>query len=322
MSRRRVLALSGGVGGAKLARGLAAALDPEALLVVCNTGDDFEHLGLHVSPDVDSVLYALADVNDAERGWGRRDESWNFLETLRQLRPDEAWFQLGDRDLATHVLRTARLRRGDTLSTVTDELRRGLGVACTVAPMSDDLISTVVETDEGDLPFQEYFVRRRCEPAFRGMRLEGIEGAWPAPLFSQWLEHPDLGAVVICPSNPYVSVDPILAVPGALHRIAKSRRRGVPVVAVSPIVGGEALKGPAAKMLRELGHQASALAVARHYTERDLLDGFVLDRADAALEGAVAELGVRVLVTDTVMRSADDSQRLARELLATFASSY
>jgi LPPG:FO 2-phospho-L-lactate transferase len=310
-----VLALSGGVGGAKLARGLAASVAPERLLVVCNTGDDFVHLGLHISPDLDSVMYALAAINDAGRGWGRRDESWNFLETLKDLAPEQSWFQLGDRDLATHVLRTAALRNGRSLSEVTQELCQAHGITCAVAPMSDDLIQTLVETEEGDLEFQHYFVRQRCEPVFRGLRLQGVENAWPAPAFSAALERDDLAAVVICPSNPYLSVDPILAVPGIGHRLEKLHARGTPVVAVSPIVGGEALKGPTAKMMRELGLEPSALAVARHYAERGLIDHFVLDQVDVQQRQEIEQLGLSVLVADTVMHDHEAGVRLAEEIL-------
>jgi LPPG:FO 2-phospho-L-lactate transferase len=311
------LALSGGVGGAKLALGLARVLPPERLLVVANTGDDFEHLGLHLSPDLDTVVYTLAGLASAERGWGRRDETWSFLEALGEL-GGETWFRLGDRDLALHVERTRRLRQGESLSEVTAALARALGVTVPVVPMSDEKVRTVVHTAMGeDLAFQHYFVRDRCEPAVRGFSFRGVERARPAPAFAAALRDPQLGAIVVCPSNPFVSVDPILRLPGVADAI---RAQAAPVVAVSPIVGGQALKGPTAKMMAELGLACSALEVARSYAQRGLLDGFVLDEADRALAGEVEALGVAVEVTATVMRTLDDRLALARAVLALASS--
>jgi LPPG:FO 2-phospho-L-lactate transferase len=322
----RVLALSGGVGGAKLAAGLAAALPPQDLLVVCNTGDDFEHLGLHVSPDLDSVVYALAGVNDEERGWGRAGETWSFLDALGEL-GGETWFRLGDRDLAMHVERTRLLRGGHPLSEVTARLSAALGVRCAVAPMSDDAVRTIVlvaqDEDAGtppsELAFQHYFVRERCAPRVAGFRFEGVERATPAPALAAALRSDTLKAIVICPSNPYLSVDPILAVPGVVELLRASR---APVVAVSPIVGGAALKGPAAKILRELGAGASAAAVARHYASREILDGFVLDRRDEADLATVETLGLTVVVTDSVMVTAEDRRRVAHATLGLAQSLY
>ena len=307
-----ILALAGGVGGAKLAAGLQAALDsPADLLTVVNTGDDFEHLGLSICPDLDTVTYTLSGRANPETGWGLAGESWNFLEALGAL-GGEDWFRLGDRDLATHVERSRRLRAGETLSEVTSYLSARLGVPSRVAPMSDDPVRTVVETPDGDLPFQEYFVRRRCEPAVRGLRFEGAAAARMSVALSSALADPGLDAVVVCPSNPYLSVDPILAVPGVRAALA---RCAAPVVAVSPIVGGRAIKGPAAKIMEELGVEVSAAAVAARY--RDLLDGFVLDEADRALAAAIesAERGVRVQVEQTVMRTDDDRTRLAARVV-------
>jgi LPPG:FO 2-phospho-L-lactate transferase len=304
---RRVIAVSGGVGGAKLAAGLAAELAPEELLVVGNTGDDFEHLGLPVCPDLDTLMYTLAGVADPAQGWGRAGESWNCLEALgRYGAPD--WFRLGDRDLATHLARAQWLREGATLSAVTARLCAALGVRHAIVPMSDAPVRTLVGTADGELAFQEYFVRERCAPAVTGLRYAGAEAAAPAPAFAEWLGADAAPAVVICPSNPFLSVDPILALPRVRTRLIRAR-----TVAISPIVGGRALKGPTAAMLAQLGHEVSALAVAKHY--RALLRGFVLDREDAALEPAVRALGLEVLVTDTVMVDLAAKRRLAREVL-------
>ena len=307
-----ILALAGGVGGAKLAAGLQTALDaPADLLTVVNTGDDFEHLGLHISPDLDTVTYTLSGRANPETGWGLAGETWHFLDALAAL-GGEDWFRLGDRDLATHVERTRRLRAGETLSRVTSDLSGRLGAPSRIAPMCDEPVRTVVETGAGDLPFQEYFVRRACEPAVRGLRFEGARSARMSAAFASALADPALEAVVVCPSNPYLSVDPILAVPGAREALA---RCAAPVVAVSPIVGGRAIKGPAAKIMRELGVEASAAAVADRY--RDLLDGFVLDETDRALARAIesAGAGVRVRVERTVMRTGEDRVRLAARVL-------
>ena len=307
-----ILALAGGVGGAKLAAGLQTALDaPADLLTVVNTGDDFEHLGLHISPDLDTVTYTLSGRANPETGWGLAGETWRFLDALAAL-GGEDWFRLGDRDLATHVERTRRLRAGETLSRVTSDLSGRLGAPSRIAPMCDEPVRTVVETGAGDLPFQEYFVRRACEPAVRGLRFEGARSARMSAAFASALADPALEAVVVCPSNPYLSVDPILAVPGVREALA---RCAAPVVAVSPIVGGRAIKGPAAKIMRELGVEASAAAVADRY--RDLLDGFVLDETDRALARAIesAGAGVRVRVEQTVMHTGEDRVRLAAKVL-------
>ena len=323
-----ILALAGGVGGAKLAAGLEGALDsPEDLLTVVNTGDDFEHLGLSICPDLDTVMYTLSGRANPETGWGLAGESWHFLEALGTL-GGEDWFRLGDRDLATHVERTRRLRAGETLSRVTADLSARLGVPSRIAPMSDDPVRTVVETPDGDLPFQEYFVRRRCKPAVRGLRFEGAPAARMSAALEAALADPALEAVVICPSNPYLSVDPILAVPGVRAALT---RCAAPVVAVSPIVGGRAIKGPAAKIMEELGVEVSAAAVAARY--RDLLDGFVLDETDRALAAAIESEGVaarspdgdrdgdevrvavRVQIEQTVMRTGEDRTRLAAQVL-------
>ena len=301
-----VVALCGGVGGAKLAHGLARVLPVGELTVIVNTGDDFRHLGLWVSPDIDAVVYALADLYDPVRGWGRRDESWNFMTALAGL-GGETWFQLGDADLAMHVERTQRLAAGEPLSAVTERIRRKLGIAAAILPMSDDPVSTRVRTDSGWLDFQEYFVHRRCEPAVRDLEYVGAATARALPAALAALARPDLRAVVICPSNPFLSIEPILALP-ALRRALDAAR--APVVAVTPIIGGEAVKGPAAKMLRELGFESGSAAVARRYA--GLADLFISDAADP-LPGPVP--GLRIVRAPTLMTGVPEREALAREVL-------
>ena len=301
-----VVALCGGVGGAKLAHGLAMALPPAELSVIVNTGDDFRHLGLDICPDLDSVMYALAGVADPVRGWGRRAETWSFMEALKGL-GGESWFQLGDRDLALHVERTWRLARGATLSEVTAHLCQALGIAVRVLPMSDDPVRTRVLTVEGWLDFQEYFVHRQCQPAVRDFVFAGAESARAPADALAVLERPDLRAIIICPSNPFVSVAPILAVPGIRSAILRAT---APVIAVTPIIGGKAIKGPAAKMMAELGLEVSAAAVACRYT--DLIDGFVIDSDDARSQPPP---GVRFFSTATLMSTTEDRLRLAWEVL-------
>ena len=303
----RVVALSGGVGGAKLALGLSRVLPPGDLTVIANTGDDFEHLGLSISPDIDTLMYVLADLDDTARGWGRRDETWTFMAALAAL-GGETWFQLGDGDLATHVERTRRLAAGETLSVITTDLCGRLGIATRVLPMTDDRVRTQVRTAQGWLDFQDYFVRQRCEPAVIALRYDGAPVARVQPQALAALRDPDLRAVVICPSNPFISIAPILSVPGMREALASC---SAPVVAVSPIIGGRAVKGPTAKMMSELGLPATAAAVARHYG--DLLDGYVLDHADAA---CAAELGISITIAHTLMLTLKDRDRLAQEVLA------
>jgi LPPG:FO 2-phospho-L-lactate transferase len=303
----RVAALSGGIGGAKLALGLYRILPPDCLMVVCNTGDDFEHLGLRVSPDLDTVLYTLAGVANPETGWGRAGETWSFMAALEAL-GGETWFRLGDADLAIHVERSRRLAAGETLSAITDDFRTRLAVRARIAPMCDQPVRTMVLSADGILPFQRYFVERRCEPKVTGFEFRGAAKARLSPAVREALAGGSLEAVVICPSNPFISVDPILAVPGMREAIAACR---APVVAVSPIIGGRAIKGPTAKMMAELGMSASAKAVADHYA--GLLDGFVLDAADGA---EAAAIGLPCLATRTLMTSEDDKRALAAEVLA------
>jgi LPPG:FO 2-phospho-L-lactate transferase len=310
MSDKHILALSGGVGGAKLALGLARVLPADQLTVVCNTGDDFEHLGLRICPDLDTVTYTLAGRSHPEQGWGLADESWRVMESLRELQ-GETWFNLGDRDLATHLLRSQLLRQGLSLSAITQRITQALGVAQKVLPMSDDVVSTSVLTDKGVLAFQHYFVRERCAPAVRGFVFSGAEHARPHPELMRLLGSRELGAVVICPSNPFLSIDPLLALPGVREAL---RQCAAPVIAVSPIVGGEAIKGPTAKILRELKLPCSPVAVAEHY--RDLIDGFVLDQIDETHIPAIEALGIHAIAAPTIMRSLDDRERLARACLS------
>jgi LPPG:FO 2-phospho-L-lactate transferase len=302
-----VLALSGGIGGAKLALGLSHAVAPDQLTILVNTGDDFVHLGLAISPDVDTVLYTLSGLADPVRGWGMRDETWNFMAALGGL-GGEAWFQLGDRDLATHVERTRRLAAGETLSAVTEGFRRAWGIGPRILPMSDDPVRTRVETAAGWLDFQDYFVRRRCEPAVTGLDFAGAETARPSDAALALLASQDLRAVVICPSNPYLSIDPLLAMPGLRQALAACP---APVVAVSPIVGGAAVKGPTAKMMGELGIEVSVASVARHY--EGLIDALVVDAADRDQR---LPPGLDVVVTQTVMRTLEDRVDLAKAVLA------
>jgi LPPG:FO 2-phospho-L-lactate transferase len=298
-----VLALSGGVGGAKLALGLYRILPPDTLTVVANTGDDFEHLGLTICPDLDTLLYTLSGEANPDLGWGRRDETWTFMAVLEKL-GGETWFRLGDGDLATHVERARRLAAGDTLSAVTDDFRHRLGISARLLPASDDKVRTRLETDRGRLDFQDYFVRLRCEPVVRRLEFVGAETARPYPDILSALADPDLRAVIVCPSNPFISIDPILAVPGIRAALRACR---APVVAVSPIIGGKAVKGPTAKMMAELGMPVDAGSVARHY--RDFLDIYIADETD---RDAVAGLDLPVMLAPTLMVTMEDREILAR----------
>jgi LPPG:FO 2-phospho-L-lactate transferase len=300
------VALSGGIGGAKLALGLARLLG-ERLTVIVNVGDDFEHLGLAISPDVDTTLYTLAGVANPETGWGRCDETWSFLEAIGEL-GGETWFRLGDRDLATHVERTRRLRAGETPTAVTAHLARQLGVAARILPMADAPVRTVVETDAGTLAFQDYFVRRQCRPVVRSLRYEGASAAQMTAEVEAALSAATLRGVIVCPSNPWLSVDPILAVPGLSAAIHAS---GTPVVAVSPVIGGKAVKGPTAKIMGELGVPPGLAGIAAHYG--DLLDHIVVDAIDGP---AACSLPVPASATRTLMQTLDDKVALARHCLA------
>ncbi len=303
----RVLALAGGVGGAKLAAGLEAVLAPGDLAVVVNTADDFDLWGLHVCPDLDTVMYTLAGVANPDTGWGLRDESFGALGMLSRYGED-TWFMLGDGDIATHVLRTERLRGGEPLTAVTAGLAAALGVRSAILPMCDEPVATVLDSPDGPLEFQEYFVRRRQRDEVLGVNLRGIGEARPTSAVLEALSAADL--VVLCPSNPVVSIGPILAVPGMREALTASP---APRVAVSPIVGGRALKGPADRMMSSLGHEVSATGVAGMYA--GLIDGMVVDEADEGERGRIEALGMRVFSTDAIMRDARDRERLAREVV-------
>jgi LPPG:FO 2-phospho-L-lactate transferase len=303
----RVCALAGGVGGAKLAAGLEAALSPGELAVVVNTADDFDLWGLRICPDLDTVMYTLAGIANPETGWGIRDETFAALDMLSRYGED-TWFRLGDRDIATHLLRTTGLRAGDSLTQITSALSRALGVQSAVLPMCDEPVATVLETPRGPLEFQEYFVRRAQRDEVLGVELRGIDDARPTQAVLEALAGAEV--VVLCPSNPVVSIGPILALPGMRDALAAS---SAPVVAVSPIVGGRALKGPAGRMLDSLGYGASAAAVAGMY--RGIAGGMVIDHVDREECPEIEGLGMRVLVTDAVMRDAPDRARLGREVV-------
>ena len=303
----RILALSGGIGGAKLASGLYQALGAGELAVLVNTADDFEHLGLYISPDVDTLLYTLAGLADPERGWGRAAETWQFMAELRRL-GGEDWFSLGDKDLALHVERTRQLRAGVSLAALTGAIAGRFGIQAQVLPMSNQPVRTILTTDAGVLDFQRYFVGLRAQPVVHSIEYRGAGTAAANPEALSLLADPALEAVILCPSNPWLSIAPLLAIPALRAALSACR---APVVAVSPIVGGAAIKGPTAKIMTELGLPVTAATVARYYGE--LLDGYVLDRSDAAL---APDLGLPALVTATVMKTADDKQRLAREVVA------
>jgi len=302
----RVLALSGGVGGAKLLRGLYRVLPPGTLAAIVNTGDDFEHLGLHISPDVDTALYTLAGLAHPEQGWGRRDETWNFMQALEAI-GGETWFRLGDRDLALHVERTRRLGAGEPLSAIIAHFAQSFGIRAGIIPMSDDPVATYVRTNEGELAFQDYFVRRRCAPALRSLRFQGADTAKLSDSARAAFAAPDLETIVIAPSNPWLSIDPLLAIPELRHALEAVR---CPVIAVTPILAGKAVKGPTAKIMQELGIEVSPLSVAAHY--RGLIDGFILDTRDAAL---ATRFDLPVKVADTLMKTPGDCERVARGVL-------
>ncbi len=312
-SQRKVLALCGGVGGAKLALGLSHVLGDDELSVVVNTGDDFTHLGLRICPDIDTVTYTLAGCVNTETGWGRAGETGEFMTSLKTL-GGEDWFYLGDKDLAMHVERTRRLAAGEGLGSVTQALSRKLGVSVPLIPMTDDKLETQVEVESDGtsltLPFQDYFVRQRCEPKLKAIHFVGQESAQPHPQFLASLQDPDLDLIVICPSNPFLSIDPILALPGIRGILQKTT---VPVVAISPIIGGAAVKGPTAKIMAELGLKMNSITVADYY--QDIVSGFILDHRDGGEADAIRGIIPRVGVAQTLMQTLQDKIDLARETL-------
>jgi LPPG:FO 2-phospho-L-lactate transferase len=304
----KVAALSGGVGGAKLALGLNTVMGSDDLTLIANTGDDFEFHGLHVSPDIDTLVYTLSGKSDEVRGWGLAGETWGFMEALGEL-GGEDWFNLGDHDLAMHILRTEKLRQGISLSAITADVRQALGIAAHILPMSDQAVPTIVHTVEhGPISFQRYFVERRAEPAVTGFTFEGIDAARPAPGLLDALAAAD--RIIICPSNPFISIDPVLAVPGVRDALAKA---SAPVIAVSPIVAGDAIKGPTAKIFREMGTEPSVQAVAARY--QDIVDLMIIDEQDAAAAKDVQALGLGVVTAQTVMRTLEDKIALAETAL-------
>jgi LPPG:FO 2-phospho-L-lactate transferase len=308
----KIAALAGGIGASKFLLGLSSVLPPEEITIIANTGDDIELLGLRISPDIDTITYTLAGVINEATGWGLTGDTFECINWLSRY-GEARWFNLGDRDLATHIYRTHQLRQGRSLTEVTDHIRRSLGVRSVILPMTDAYMPTRVVTDEGEMHFQEYFVRRRCEPRVNQIRFDGVESAQPAQGVMNAIL--DADAVIICPSNPFISIGPILAVPGLLDALKKTRAE---VIAITPIIGGRALKGPAADMLRDLGHEVSARGVALVY--KDFVDVFVLDELDATIEPDIKELGMRVVTTNTVMNALEDKQQLARRVLESMKS--
>lgn len=303
----KITALAGGIGASKLLLGLAGVMPPEDITVIANTGDDIELFGLRVCPDIDTITYSLAGVINEQTGWGLKDDTFECLRWLERY-GGASWFNLGDRDLATHIFRTTGLGSGGSLAEVTDQIRKSLGVRSMILPMTNSYTPTRMVTEAGEMHFQEYFVRQRCEPRVREIRFDDIESSQPAPgVLSAILE---ADGVIICPSNPFISIGPILAVPGVRETLEKTTAT---VIAVTPIIGGRALKGPAADMLRDLGHEVSATAVAALYS--DLLDVFVLDEVDALMERQISSLSMNAVVTNTVMNTLEDKQRLARTVL-------
>ncbi len=307
-NRTKVVALSGGIGGAKLALGLKRILPVDSLTIIANTADDFEHMGLYVSPDIDTLVYTLADLSDTERGWGRADETWTFMAATQSL-GGETWFNLGDGDLAMHVLRSARLAKGHSLTAITVDVCARLGVGAHVLPMSDQPVRTRLRSNDGWLDFQEYFVGRQAQPVVHEITYAGIDAAHPASGLIETLHADDIAAIVICPSNPLISIEPILTVPGIRQALAKA---SAPVIAVSPIIDGQSVKGPTAKMLRELGHAATAATVLQRYD--DLLDAYIADPRDMKALEAIGS-GVSLVPADIMMVTLDDRERLARTVM-------
>ncbi|MCU7930739.1 MAG: 2-phospho-L-lactate transferase [Candidatus Thiodiazotropha sp. (ex Codakia rugifera)] len=307
-NRKKYLALCGGVGGAKLALGLSRVVEPESLTIVVNTGDDFEHLGLLICPDIDTVTYTLGGIVETRQGWGRAGESWNVLDQVEKL-GGETWFRLGDKDIALHLLRRSLLEKGLALSEVTAQISRRMAIDSAIIPMSDDPVRTEVLVDEGVMPFQHYFVKQRCQPRISGIRYAGAEQAAAATGFVDTLNDAALAGVIICPSNPFLSIDPILALPGISELL---RNMTVPVIAVSPIVGGEAIKGPTAKIMQELDMPVTQQAIVDHYN--GLISGLIIDRVDKETVSTLKK-SVAVHVSETVMKTTEQKISLANQCL-------
>ncbi len=309
----RILALCGGVGGAKLALGLSRVLPAERLMIVVNTGDDFDHLGLPICPDLDTVVYTLAGLNNPDTGWGRAQETWSFMQALAEF-GGQTWFQLGDKDLAMHLHRKHLLDQDYTLSEATREIADRMGIQHPIVPMSDHKVRTIIETPQGDLPFQHYFVREKCEPRVTGFHFHGADEAPPSPGFDQALHDGALAGVIVCPSNPFISIGPILSLPVMRERLSGLN---VPVIAVSPIVGGRALKGPTAKIMDELDLRKSPVGVAEYYG--DFLDGLVIDLVDRDMSGQIEAQGISAHACNTIMKSVEDRVALASDCLSFMA---
>jgi len=303
------LALSGGIGGAKLALGLEHIFNSPKLMIAGNTGDDFEHFGLNISPDLDTLLYTLSGKSDLERGWGLANETWSFMKAMKEI-GGETWFQLGDRDLAIHVERTRRLHEGERLSLITSSFCRKLGVKSQIVPATDDSLKTLVKTPEGILSFQHYFVKDQCRAKIIALQFDGSENAQPCSALEKVLESLLLKTVVVCPSNPFLSIDPILAILGLRKKLKKSKAR---IIAVSPIVGGNAVKGPTANNMRDLGFTVSSCSIAKYYS--DFIDGFILDKRDEKEIAEIESLGIRVGLADTVMTDLQSKIKLAEDVL-------
>ncbi|MCH9693252.1 MAG: 2-phospho-L-lactate transferase [Gammaproteobacteria bacterium] len=307
--RKNIVALCGGVGGAKLALGLASFDADIDLSIIANTGDDFEHLGLNISPDIDTIAYTLAGIANPEAGWGRADETWSFMDALADL-GGETWFRLGDKDLALNVLRTNLLRSGIGLSEVTSIITDQLGISSELIPMSDTDVRTVLQTDHGALDFQDYFVRLQCTPVVSSIEFKGSDNAKPSARFEELLTDPDVDAFVICPSNPFISIDPILAIPTVRAKLAD---HPAPVVAISPLIGGKSVKGPTSKLMSELDVGSSAGDIAKYYG--DFIDGFVLDHRDSPFCVEIEQTGIQPFCSNVVMSTLDDRCRLARDVV-------
>jgi len=305
-----LVALTGGTGGAKLIEGLSYEVDVQELTVICNTADDFVLHGLNISPDLDTIMYTLAGMSDRAKGWGIQDDTFKVLAQLEKLGA-ETWFKLGDRDIATHIIRTHLLRDALKLSGVTDRLRNNLGIKARILPMSDDAIETRIETSDGEISFQDYFVKRRWQPAVKNVSYAGVEKSRAAPGVLEAIH--GAAKIVICPSNPVTSIGPILAIPGVRNALIETK---APVVAVSPMIGESAISGPAHKLMAAQGMNPSAFGVAKGYA--DFLDQFVIDRKDEQLRHKIESLSIKTLATSVVMKSIDDKRRLARQVLALF----
>ena len=312
-SAGRILLITGGIGGAKLSVGFSKIYESDLLSFVVNTGDDFDYMGLRICPDIDTLLYSLSDQADEKRGWGLFDETWNCLDSLKKF-GCETWFNLGDKDLATHIYRNYLMMRGHSLSDITLDIAKQFSINSLIMPMSNELLQTVLHTDEGSLDFQDYFVRRRCMPVVRSVSFANVESARPSAVLLDYFAKTPPEVIVLCPSNPFLSIDPILNVPGLTQLILDS---GAPVLAISPIVNGDSLKGPTAKILTELGMSVCAVQIAKYYQENypGLISTFVIDNSDIGLTNRIQDLGLNVFVTHAIMNSEREKVELAESLL-------